>query len=115
MLHNARYKHVGTVGNNVHLKLLACHILIDEHGIVYSLCEYALHIYTHLVLIVDNLHILSAYYIGRAQQHRISELPRRFKRFFEGIDAEALRTLYTEFLKQLVKSFSVLGYIDSLS
>ena len=109
MLHNSWDKHIGAVGNNVHFKFFARHILIDKHRIIYSLSKYALHINPNLVLVVDNLHILSAYYIGRAQQHRKSEFLRGFKRFFECIYTKTLRALYTEFLKQLVKSLELVS------
>ena len=65
------------------------------------------------MLVVNYLHVLSAYDIGRTQQNGIAELLRGFKRFFERVDRESRRTRNAESAEQPVELFPVLCNVDT--
>ena len=114
VLHDAGDEHVRTVGDDVHLQLRAHHVFIHEHGVVDALREDALHIRCDLVIVVDNLHVLAADDVRRAQQHGVAERLRGVQRLGQRLHAHALRARDVKLLEQGIKPLAVLGDVNAL-
>ena len=114
VFHHAGHQHVDAVGDDVDLKLRAAHVFVHKHRVLDALREDALHVQPHLVRVVDDLHVLAADDVRRAQQHRIAEALRGGEGFVERLDAHALRAADTEFSEQFIEALAVLGLIDGI-
>ena len=114
VLHDAGDEHIRAVGDDVHLQLRAHHVLVHEHGVVDALREDALHIRCDLVIVVDDLHVLAADDVRRAQQHGVAERLRGVQRLGQRLHAHALRARDVEALEQGIKPLAVLGDVNAL-
>ncbi len=72
VLHDAGDENVHSVRDGVHLQLRAHEVLVTEHGVVYGLGEYYVHVALYVVLREGYGHVLAAYDIGRAKQNRVA-------------------------------------------
>ena len=114
MFHDAGDEHVRAVGDDVHLQLRAHHVLVHEHGVVDALREDALHVRCDLVIVVDDLHVLSADDVRRAQQHGVAERLRGVQRLGQRLHTHALRARDVKLLEQGIKPLAVLGDVNAL-
>ena len=114
VLHDAGDEHIRAVGDDVHLQLRAHHVLVHEHGVVDALREDALHIHRDLVIVVDDLHVLPADDVRRAQQHGIAERLRGVQRLGQCLHPHPLRARDVKLLEQGVEPLAVLGDVDAL-
>ena len=114
MLHDTRDKDILAVTDSVYLKLSAHKILVYKYRVLYSLVENDSHVFLDIVIIECDYHVLSAENVRRSHKNRIVYLVCNFKSLVTSHDSEALRSLYFQLFKQLVKSLSVLSSVDSV-
>ena len=114
VLHDAGDEHIRAVGDDIHLQLRAHHVFVHEHGVVDALRKDALHIRRDLVIVVDDLHVLAADDVRRAQQHGIAERLRGVQGLGQRLHTHALRARDVKLLEQGVKPLAVLGDVNAL-
>ena len=64
VLHDAGDQHVGAVGDDVHLQLLAHEILVHQDGVLDLAGEDDLHVPADLLVVVGDDHVLAADDVG---------------------------------------------------
>ena len=114
MLHDTRDKNILAVTDSVYLKLSTHKILVYKHRVLYSLVENDSHVFLDIIIVECDYHVLSAENVRRSHKNRIVYLVCNFKSLVTSHDSEALRSLYFQLFKQLVKSLSVLSSVDSV-
>ena len=114
VLHDAGDEHVRTVGDDVHLQLRAHHVFVHEHGVIDALRKDALHVRRDLGVVVDDLHVLAADDVRRAQQHGVAERLRGVQRLGQRLHTHALRARDVKLLEQGIKPLAVLGDVNAL-
>ena len=114
VLHDAGDEHVGAVGDDVHLQLLAHQVLVHQHGVFDLAGEDDLHIGAHVLIVVGDDHVLAADDVAGTQQHGVAQLIGRLERLVHAQHAPALGTLDGVALQQLVEPLPVLGHVDGL-
>ncbi len=73
-----------------------------------------IHIARNIVFRKGNRHVLSADYVGGAQENGIAELLRRRDSLLFRHDSESLGTGDIEFFEKLVKALPVLRHVDGI-
>ena len=114
MLHDAGDQHVGAVGDDVHLQLLAHEVLVHQDGVFNLAGEDDLHVGAHILVIVGDDHVLAADDVAGTQQYGIAQLVGGVQCLVHAQHAPALGTLDVEALQQLIEALPVLGHVDGL-
>ena len=114
VLHDAGDQHVGAVGDDIHLQLLAHEILVHQDGVLDLAGEDDLHVPADLLVVVGDDHVLAADDVGGPQQHGIAQLVGGFQGLVHAQDAPSGGPLDGEPLQQLVEPLPVLRHVDGL-
>ena len=111
VLHDAGDEHLLPVGDKVHFQLRAGHVLVHQYRVVDAPGEYCLHVFPGLFRRTGDAHVLPAYDIGGAQQHRVAQLLRCLQGLLQGVDPPALGAADAELLQQGVEAGAVLRQV----
>ena len=114
VLHDAGDQHVGAVGDDIHLQLLAHEILVHQDRVLDLAGEDHLHIGPHVLVVVGDDHVLAADDIAGSQQHGIAQLIGGRQGLLHAQHAPALGPFDGEPLQQGVEPLPVLRHVDGL-
>ena len=108
MLHDTRNQDILAIAHGIYLNLLTLEIFIDQNRMLLCNLVDDSDILFHILIVDGNLHTLSAQYIGRTNQNRITELVCCFLCLLCGKYGMSLWTRNLAFLQNTVKQLSVL-------
>ena len=115
MLHDTRNQDIGTVAYRINFNFFTHQVFIDQNRVI--LCDLVDGIdkFYNLIIIECNVHALSAKYIGRTNQYRITDTVCCCFCFLSGVYRITCCSRNTCLLQDFIKELTVFGCINIFS
>ena len=107
MFHNSRDYNIFPITYRVYFCLCSLQILIDQNRVILCITGDDIHEFFNFLIRKSDLHPLSAQYIGRAHQHRISEPVCNFFCLFCGINGRTCCPCDLGFFENLIENLTI--------
>ena len=88
--------------------------LVNENRVFDSLCKDNLHVFTYIIIVERNNHVLTAKYITWAQKDRVAQFLCGFECFLLGKDSKSFWSVDVKPFAKLIKPLAVFGKVNCI-